>query len=346
MSRTLRVEHNQEAIAILDIQRPDRIYYEDSKPSKMVFKNGDEYTPSCINCMNPRCMRLLSNELVCPSFPEMSHDMNAAVCPVDAISQGANSIIIDNSKCIGCGLCVEKCPIGALYIKDGVATLNPVSSAKAKWMPVTASNIQIQDQFLKKISFPFKTGTMRKESNSVMMAIYRKIESLSQYQQNVLARNLMLIIGGEASLSRQGDVYTRMDGYYATGDQEGVMEIETGFDMLDVSRALLDDVAVLNVRYSIPKSRNHPLAICLSLPNRRTDYWQVLKDIRNVTGIGISTVTFGLLLIVLWSFDTIDDFDQFYIDVDDSSLRDKLESYLERRIRITIGHLGILENSK
>ena len=124
------------------------------------------------------------------------------------------------------------------------------------------------------------------------------------------------------------------------------MEIETGFDMLDVSRALLDDFAVLNVRYSIPKSRNHPLAICLSLPNRRTDYWQVLKDIRNVTGISISTVTFGLLLITLWCFDTIDDFDQFYIDVDDSSLRDKLELYLERRIRITSGHLGILENSK
>ena len=105
-------------------------------------------------------------------------------------------------------------------------------------MPVTASNIQTQNQFLKKISFPFKTGMMRKETNSVMADIYHEIERLSQYQQNILARNLMLIIGGEASLSRQGDVYTRMDGYYATADQEGVMEIETGFDMLDVSRLL------------------------------------------------------------------------------------------------------------
>lgn len=96
MSRTLRVDHNQKVIAVLDIQRPDRICYADSKPSKMVFKNGEEYIPSCINCMNPRCMKLLSNELVCPSFPEMSHDMNAAVCPVEAISQGPNSIVIDN----------------------------------------------------------------------------------------------------------------------------------------------------------------------------------------------------------------------------------------------------------
>ena len=53
-----------------------------------------------------------------------------------------------------------------------------------------------------------------------------------------------------------------------------------------------------------------------------------------------------MLLIVLWSFDTIDNFDQFYIDVDDYSLRDKLEAHLERRIGLTHGYLGILENSK
>ena len=346
MSRILNVEHHQESIAIPNIERPDRIVFEENKPSRMVFKNGDTCIPGCINCMNPRCMYLLSNELVCPSFPDMSHDMNATVCPVNAIRQGATSIIIDQEKCIGCGLCVDKCPIGAIHIENGQATLNPQSLSFAKWLPVTHTNIDRQKQLLKHLSFPYKAGIMRKESDLVMAEIYQQIDCLSQYEQNILARNLMLIIGGEASLSRQGDVYTRMDGYYATGNQEGVMEIETGFDMLDVSRALLDDIAVLNVRYAIPKSKNHPLAICLCLPNRRTDYWQVLKDIRDVTGISISTVTFGLLLLVLWSFDTIEDFDQFYIDVDDSSLRRKLENYLERRIHLSIGHLGILENSK
>ena len=60
----------------------------------------------------------------------------------------------------------------------------------------------------------------------------------------------------------------------------------------------------------------------------------------------IMMVTFGMLLIVLWNFDTIDDFDQFYIDVDNSSLRKKLEAYLDKKIRISTGYLGILENSK
>lgn len=346
MSRILNAEYNQKLIAILEIPRPDRISFEDGKPSKMIFKDGEEYIPNCINCMNPRCMRLLSNELVCPSFPDMSHDMNLTVCPVEAITPGARSIAINQNKCIGCGICVEKCPIGAIHIENGKAKLNPTSTTKINWMPVTNSNIQLQKMFLKQISFPYKYGLMQKESDSVMNRIYKQIGNLSQYQQNILAKNLMLIIGGEASLSRQGDVYNRMDGYYATGNQEGVMEIETGQDMLDVSRALLDDIAVLNVRYSISKTMNHPLAICLSLPNRRTDYWQVIKDIRNVTSIGISTVTFGMLLIVLWNFDTIDDFDQFYIDVDNSSLRKKLEAYLDKKIRISTGYLGILENSK
>ena len=346
MSQTLNVKHRKKKIAVLDIERPDRIIYEDAKPSRMILKNGDTCVSGCINCMNPRCINLLSIELVCNSFPDMSHDMNISVCPVDAITSGEENIVIDERKCFGCGLCVDRCPIGAIHIEDGKARLNQASPSIMKWLPLTSNNIKIQKKFLKDISFPIKVGLMQIENNAVMRDIYHRINRLTQYQQNILARNLMLIIGGEASLSRQGDVFTRMDGYYATGTQEGVMEIETGQDMLDVSRALLDDIAVLNVRYGISKKKNHPLAICLNLPNKRTDYWQVVKDIRVVTDVRISTVTFGMLLLVLWNFDTIDDFDQFYIDVDNDSLRGKLSAYLEKRIRISEGYLGILENNK
>ena len=195
MSRTLSVKYNQDLIAILDIQQPDCIFYEEGQPSVMHFKNGETYVPSCINCMNPRCMKLFSNELVCPSFPNMSHDMNAAVCPVDAIRPGAKRIIIDEDKCIGCGLCVEKCPVGAIYIYNGTAKLNPTSSFKMKCMPVTTSNIEMQNTFLKKISSPHKVGMMRIEDDSVMTTLYSQIRNLTHYQQNILARNLMLILG-------------------------------------------------------------------------------------------------------------------------------------------------------
>lgn len=138
----------------------------------------------------------------------------------------------------------------------------------------------------------------------------------------------------------------RMDGFYQTVDQYGVVEIETGLDMLDVSRALLDDIAVVDARYGIKKENIHPLAICLGLPNKRTDYWQVVKDILKVTNVQINTVTFGMLLIFLWDLRELNDYDIFYIDVDNSSLRKKAETFLERKIHISVGHFGILENMK
>jgi len=57
---------------------------------------------ACMQCDDPICMRF---------------------CPVDAISQGSDGIIvIDEERCNGCGVCAPVCPYGALYINpDGKA---------------------------------------------------------------------------------------------------------------------------------------------------------------------------------------------------------------------------------
>lgn len=48
----------------------------------------------------------------------------------------------------------------------------------------------------------------------------------------------------------------------------------------------------------------------------------------------------------MWNALEIEDFDDFYIDVDDSSLRKEAEKILGRKIRISSGHEGMIENSK
>ena len=189
-------------------------------------------------------------------------------------------------------------------------------------------------------------GCIQQENNTIMDVLYDKVKKLNQAKQNILGRNLLIVLGNNSTLARQGNVYMRMDGFYNNDKQYGVVEIETGTEMLDVSRALLDDVAVVNARYSVSKDKNHPLAICLGLANRRTDYWQVVKDINEIVDVKINTITFGALLMLAWNFIQIVDFDEFYIDVDNSTIRKVVESKLSRKSSISDGHLGILENLK
>lgn len=346
MSQILKVKDIQEKISIMDAPRADKIIINENGNNILCYRDGSSVVPECINCTNPHCMQFSNLDIESGEFNEMSCDRNKKVCPVDAISKGKECITINKTKCIGCGLCVNTCPFGAIHMNNGKATLNKAPKSILRQMNCTTENINKQKRFIKEYIGVRKVGCIQNVSSKLMENVYMEIAKLSQYEQNLLARNLLISLGNQVALSRQGDVYTRMDGFFNSSKQYGVVEIETGLDMLDVSRAILDDVAVLQTRYAINKSNNHPLAICLSLPNRRTDYWQVVKDIRDVTGIQINTITFGALLIALWHLEEIDDFDSFYIDIDNSSIRRAMEDVIEKKINISFGNLSVLETGK
>lgn len=40
------------------------------------------------------------------------------ICPKDAITEMYGTIIIDEDECIGCGLCRDACPIGAIHLNE------------------------------------------------------------------------------------------------------------------------------------------------------------------------------------------------------------------------------------
>lgn len=56
-------------------------------------------TENCINCKHTDCVE---------------------VCPVDCFHEGPNFLVIDPEECIDCTLCVDECPVGAIYPEDDV----------------------------------------------------------------------------------------------------------------------------------------------------------------------------------------------------------------------------------
>ncbi|MBS0213352.1 MAG: ferredoxin family protein [Proteobacteria bacterium] len=51
-------------------------------------------TENCINCKHTDCVE---------------------VCPVDCFHEGPNFLVIDPEECIDCTLCVDECPVAAIF---------------------------------------------------------------------------------------------------------------------------------------------------------------------------------------------------------------------------------------
>ena len=60
-------------------------------------------------------MAVLVNFKICDNAKECG---GVAVCPTGALSydEEKNTIVIDNDRCISCGLCEKECPIGAIMV--------------------------------------------------------------------------------------------------------------------------------------------------------------------------------------------------------------------------------------
>ncbi len=87
-------------------------------------------------------------------------------------------------------------------------------------------------------------------------------------------------------------------------------------------------------RYDYDLSETLALVVALGLPNNRTDYWRVVKDINDVLNIQIQTISIGMLLIAMWNFKKINLIDkELYKNCDDNSLKDNIEVILNRKVQ-------------
>lgn len=70
-------------------------------------------------------MPVLINFKICDNAKECG---GIAVCPTGAISYDENkeSLVIDNEKCISCGLCEKECPIGAINVAKNEEEYNKI----------------------------------------------------------------------------------------------------------------------------------------------------------------------------------------------------------------------------
>jgi len=356
MSEILKqLEAERYAKSVIESVQPISVTWKDAaEPATILFSDGQSSYGSCIRCSSPPCMEYSSSELDFHSFSMFPADQNNQVCPTSAVLWEFDSPFptIDNDQCILCGICVARCPSRAIFMTDNGALINDEENSHFKISEREATEDTTKESASLFCSIS-ESGSLYSETEDRLQVISTRIDEIASGQQsqfpNLLARNLLISTGINTVMRRRGDTNVRMD-LLLSIDQclIGPGEVEFSNAIIDVPRNLLDDVAVIVSRYGIDKEDIIAISILKSLPNQRSEYWQVVQDIRAVLDLKISSLTSGILFLLLWNRSSLSmgSLTSFSC-IETSDFRRKLtEDIIKRPLNLQQGYPGLFESEK
>ena len=164
---------NNQIVGILE-DVPTSVIHHSGKPSEWLYIGNKgikiDLPSGCLHCRDPKCYQF-ENRQISSDILEFSYDRTRHVCPVNAIKWDHinNQPIIDDCKCLRCGICARMCPAGAIYFNGSKMELS--SSDLVKIKNATPANCSVQKKQLAKIRQAYHAGIIIKESDSILEKI-------------------------------------------------------------------------------------------------------------------------------------------------------------------------------
>lgn len=118
---------------LADGWKPVKLHFSPGEKTLVEFDNGKKAFSSCIGCYDTPCMNFSEAEVIPSNFSNFPADKNTDVCATGAISlqSGYMPPAIDSNKCILCGVCAIRCPVGAISINPSIGAIIESSSNEA-----------------------------------------------------------------------------------------------------------------------------------------------------------------------------------------------------------------------
>lgn len=271
-----------------------------------VTGGGAKVPGTCLHCPDMPCIRYSPDEL----NPEVGFDMtfyaSGATCAFDALNEAMDTRtpVVDETKCVGCGVCLDRCPVGAIYLHDMTAQVEANQNAIFK-----TTDAYTSAEFGELLDSLYEVCTWINEPGPTEIAILQSVfnsivASLSLPQDarttfGTLVRNLLIAIGLQAKVSVQGDTSNRIELVCVDDSLIGIGELEHHDDLLDSARRLLSDTAVACSRHGLSRYEIVPMIVCLRLPSRRSGIYELLGDIESRLNLSVALVPVGALLLFL-----------------------------------------------
>ena len=260
----------------------------------------------CLACSSPPCLeRLASPSAASTILSQFPQDPSDELCPTNAITFTDGIAVIDVDACIGCGLCVMRCPYGAIHLTtDGKAS---IAQDDPGGLTRPEADVIQGDVAIRK-------GRLGATRSLALSKLQDYVGRLSDTAQLRFVANMFSFVGVDARVRRRGDTNIRFDGLLGFPNGSiGVMEAEFSGNAVESPRALLEDVAILHSRYNVPINQLYPVSVLLALPNARSEYYQVMQDIDAVLGIKCRTITIGALMAMVWNLAELTHLDKRFL---------------------------------
>lgn len=345
MSTVLRqFTKRNEGKALADGWTPKAIRYNSGEKTVIEFENNREAFASCLRCHDAPCATFAMEETVPSNFEAFPSDRNTDTCAAGAINwtAGSGSPTINSDLCMFCGVCASRCPVGAIRLVSGQGAVveDSANEAFVETTNFTPEKI-VSDR--SKFAAAKTSGILLLEDDLIVDEAFKRLNAvwahLGDRFPNILSRNLLIGAGLGAAIGRKGNVHMRMDIILSPpGVTHGMGEVEFGQEaVLDAPRDILDALAVMASRYGWQLPNTTALIITNVLPNKRSEYWSILKDINQVLGLRIGTITIFALMLLNWSrrYISFEKQNLFYADRDTQSYRkDILEPLLNRPLHV------------
>ncbi len=136
-----------------------------------------------------------------------------------------------------------------------------------------------------------------------------KFQNFSDKKRLVLINKLLNNFGIKNKLRRIGDVNMRIDSIGKINNMTALISIEFGNDAVSLPRKLLEGYAIMHNRYKISKDKIILISIIHKLPNKRSDFYQVIDDVLKVLKIKIYTLPIDELSKLIKNKKKFTDFD-------------------------------------
>lgn len=268
---------------------------------------------ACVECK--RCIQF-EKEMISSAKNGFPLESSLNVCPTNALTiASSGELFVEKSLCLGCGLCRARCPRRLLDIQRGELLLTK--------------------------------GNRPVNLKQSLQAFYERLPLANAIPNapNILVRNALLMIGKQAGIRRVGDTILRIDGMIFEKEETRLLEIQFNGGDIETPRSVLDDYAIFNFKFNKVGIKTSCLIVLSSLPNKRSEFWRVISDIKKVLGIRVDIATVGALLSVVICGKTIPDLKTF-ADISHYSLRESFKDVVVGIDDLPLGYLSVFEANK